>query len=132
MTNRKLLGIGISGTVIAAICCFTPVLVILVGFAGLSAVVGWLDYGLFPILFAFMALVAYALYLRFGRVGRSPVLVIAAAVVMLSAVLFWLEFKYALGVFIATGVGIALYALYLSVRARRGNRRVPETRETFS
>lgn len=38
--DRKLLGIGIVGTVIAALCCFTPVLVVLLGIVGLSAVLG--------------------------------------------------------------------------------------------
>ena len=64
MNDRKLLRTGSRGTAIAAICCFTPALVVLLGFAGLSAFVGWLDYGLFPILFASMGVVAYALYLR--------------------------------------------------------------------
>ena len=62
--DGKLLRTGSLGTAIAAICCFTPALVVLVGFAGLSAIVGWLDYGLFPMLFASMGLVPYALYLR--------------------------------------------------------------------
>ncbi|PKO56362.1 MAG: hypothetical protein CVU28_03190, partial [Betaproteobacteria bacterium HGW-Betaproteobacteria-21] len=39
---------GIAGSVIAAICCATPVLVILLGVLGLSAWVGWLDYVLIP------------------------------------------------------------------------------------
>jgi len=37
MSDNKLLGIGIVGTVIAALCCFTPVLVILLGAVGLAA-----------------------------------------------------------------------------------------------
>ena len=36
-TNKKLLTTGITGTVVAALCCFTPVLVILFGAIGLSA-----------------------------------------------------------------------------------------------
>ncbi len=116
--DRKLLRTGSIGTAIAAICCFTPALVVLVGFAGLSAIVGWLDYGLFPILFASMGLVAYALYLRFGRKGPSPTAVIVAAVVALSALLFWLEFRYALRISIAAAVAVAAYAYYLRACAR--------------
>ena len=37
MTNNKLLKIGSVGTVVAAVCCFTPVLVVLLAAVGLSA-----------------------------------------------------------------------------------------------
>lgn len=55
------------GTVIAALCCFTPVLVILFGVVGLSAAVGYLDYVLFPALFIFAGITVYAL--RRQRIG---------------------------------------------------------------
>lgn len=58
----RLLGIGIVGTIIAALCCFTPVLVILFGIVGLSTLVGYLDYVLFPALAFFIALTIYAVY----------------------------------------------------------------------
>lgn len=64
MNDRKLLKIGIVGTVIAALCCFTPVLVVLLGVVGLSAVVGWLDYVLLPVLLIFLGLTAFALWRR--------------------------------------------------------------------
>ena len=115
--DKKLLRAGSLGTAIAAICCFTPALVVLVGFAGLSAIVGWLDYGLFPILFASMGLVAHALHLRSGRKGPSPNVVIVAAVVALSGLLFWLEFKYALRISIAAALAVAAYAYYLRAAA---------------
>lgn len=61
MSNPKpLLKIGVSGSVVVALCCFTPVLVILLGVFGLSAWVGYLDYVLFPALGAFIALTLYA------------------------------------------------------------------------
>ncbi len=116
--DRNLLRTGSIGTAIAAVCCFTPALVILVGFAGLSAIVGWLDYGLFPMLFASMGLIAFALYLRAGNKGPSPKAVIVIAVAVLSALLFWLEFRYALRISIAAAVAVAAYAYYL--RAARG------------
>ena len=115
--DRKLLGTGAIGTAIAAVCCFTPALVVLIGFAGLSAIVGWLDYGLFPMLFASMGLVAYALYLRSGNKGPSPKAIIAVLVVVLSALLFWLEFKYALRISIAAALAVAAYAYYLLAAA---------------
>ncbi|WP_312226486.1 mercury resistance system transport protein MerF, partial [Stutzerimonas nitrititolerans] len=49
-------------SVVAAVCCFTPVLVVLFGAIGLSAWVGYLDYVLFPALGAFIALTLYALH----------------------------------------------------------------------
>lgn len=58
--SRKLLTTGIVGTVIAALCCFTPVLVILFGIVGLSALVGYLDFVLFPALIFFIGLTVYA------------------------------------------------------------------------
>ena len=64
MNNRKLLGVGIVGTVVAALCCFTPLLVVLLGVVGLSAALGWLDYVLFPALAFFIGLTIFAVYRR--------------------------------------------------------------------
>ena len=64
MDNRKLLGVGIIGTVIAALCCFTPVLVVLVGLVGLSAIVGYLDFVMLPALVFFVGLTVYAIRRR--------------------------------------------------------------------
>jgi len=60
--RSRLLGVGIVGTVIAALCCFTPVLVVLLGAVGLAALSGYLDYVLFPALAFFIGLTIYALY----------------------------------------------------------------------
>lgn len=62
MKDRDLLRTGLIGTAIAALCCFTPVLVILLGAAGLSALVGGLDFVLLPALAAFMGITIYALW----------------------------------------------------------------------
>lgn len=131
MTNeKKLLRTGSIGTVIAAICCFTPALVVLVGLAGLSAITGWLDYGLFPILFASMGLVAYALYLRSGQKGPSPTPAIVLAVVALSALLFWLEFRFALPISVAAAIAVAAYGYYLRARATRESEQPIDAKET--
>ncbi len=113
MTSQNLMKTGVVGSVIAAICCFTPLLVILSAGVGLSAIIGWLDYALFPILFASLGLIAHALYLQSGAVGRSPKPIIVAVVLNLSALLFWLEFRYALRISIAAAVAVALYGFYL-------------------
>ena len=64
MTDSKLLQVGIIGSVVAALCCFTPVLVVLLGALGLSALVGVLDYVLLPVLAIFIAITVYALWKR--------------------------------------------------------------------
>lgn len=71
MDDRKLLRRGIIGSVIAAICCFTQALVVLLGVLGLSAWLAWLDYVLLPALMLFLGMTAYALILRHKR-GKKP------------------------------------------------------------
>ncbi len=116
MNDRNMLRVGLGGGAIAAICCFTPVLVILLAGAGLSAIVGWLDYALFPLLFASLGLVAYALYIRAGRAGPSPKALVVVAVAGLSALIVWLEFRFALRLSIAAAAAVAAYAFYLHRR----------------
>ena len=65
--DRRLLGAGIIGSVIVALCCFTPVLVVLLGVVGLSAMLGWLDYVLLPALAFFVGLTIYAVWRRQRR-----------------------------------------------------------------
>lgn len=64
MTHQSMLRVGIIGTTIAAICCFTPALVVLLGAIGLSAMVGWLDFVLLPALAIFIAMTGFALWKR--------------------------------------------------------------------
>jgi mercuric ion transport protein len=66
-TDRKLIATGVVGTVIAALCCFTPALVVLLGAVGLSAWLGWLDYVLLPALAFFIGLTVYAVWRRQRR-----------------------------------------------------------------
>ncbi len=119
-TSDALLKTGLIGAVIAAICCFTPVLVVLLGAAGLAAAVGWLDYALFPLMFASLGVIAQALWIRAGRPGRSPRTAIIALAVILSAGLIWLEFRYALRVSVAAALAVALYAIWLKRGTRPG------------
>lgn len=60
----KLLKTGVIGTVIAALCCFTPLLIGLFSVVGLSAVAGYLDYVLMPALAMFVLITIYALIRR--------------------------------------------------------------------
>jgi len=68
MTNNTLFKTGIIGTVVAALCCFTPLLVGLLAGVGLSAAVGWLDFVLMPALVFFIGLTFYAVLQRQNRV----------------------------------------------------------------
>lgn len=68
MKDRTLIGTGATGTAIAAVCCFTPLLVVTLPVFGLAAWLGWIDYVLFPALAFFAALTAYGIY----RQRRAP------------------------------------------------------------
>jgi mercuric ion transport protein len=52
---------GIIGSIVLALCCFTPILVVLLAAVGLSAAAGYLDYVLLPALGFFIILTVYAL-----------------------------------------------------------------------
>ncbi len=58
---KTLLRVSVIGTVLVALCCFTPVLIILLGVVGLSALTGYLDYVLLPALAIFIGLTIYAI-----------------------------------------------------------------------
>jgi mercuric ion transport protein len=62
--NDRLLRYGLIGTLVGALCCFTPILVILLGTVGLSAMLGWLDIVLLPALAVFIGITLYALWRR--------------------------------------------------------------------
>jgi len=62
--NSKLIGIGAAGAVLSMLCCATPVLAVLLGALGLTAVVAKLDYVLIPVFVASIALVIFALVRR--------------------------------------------------------------------
>jgi mercuric ion transport protein len=64
MKDATILKTGIVGSIIAAICCATPVLVLALGMLGLSAWVGGLDYVLLPALAVFLGVTAYGLWRR--------------------------------------------------------------------
>jgi mercuric ion transport protein len=61
MSNNTLLTTGIVGSVIAALCCATPVPALLFGALGLGAWIGGIDYVVLASLALFLALIIYAL-----------------------------------------------------------------------
>lgn len=60
--SKTLLRVGLVGTVLAALCCFTPILVVLLAAAGVSALTGYLDYVLLPALALFVALTIFTVW----------------------------------------------------------------------
>jgi mercuric ion transport protein len=63
MKNPKtLLRSSVIGTLLVALCCFTPILVILLGSVGLAALTGYLDLVLLPALAVFIGLTVYAIW----------------------------------------------------------------------
>jgi mercuric ion transport protein len=62
--SNGLLKIGIIGAAISALCCFTPILVLLLGTIGFSALIGKFDYVLLPAMAIFAGLIIYALVHR--------------------------------------------------------------------
>jgi len=55
-TSKKGMFATLAGTVLVALCCFTPILVILLGAVGLSAFTPYLDFVLLPALCIMIAL----------------------------------------------------------------------------
>jgi mercuric ion transport protein len=66
VTRATLIGVGAAGSLVAATCCATPALAVLLGALGLSAWLAWSDYLLLPALLAFLAVAAYGLMRRQG------------------------------------------------------------------
>jgi len=67
---RRLVITGLIGAGIAALCCFTPILVGLLAVLGLGALTGYLDYVLLPALAFFLCLLVYGLIKQ--RSGEAP------------------------------------------------------------
>ncbi len=60
-SRKRWVWIGSIGAGVAALCCFTPILVLLLGAAGLAALTGYLDYVLLPALLVFLGILVYGL-----------------------------------------------------------------------
>jgi len=54
--SRKMFKAGVLGGIVTAICCFTPILVIIFSALGLAAAIKYLDFVLFPMLAIFIVL----------------------------------------------------------------------------
>ena len=56
MNDKRIMITGFIGAAIAALCCFTPILVILLGAVGFSSFTSYLDFVLLPALCIMIAL----------------------------------------------------------------------------
>lgn len=71
MKSRTIFMTGLIGTIVAAVCCFTPLLVIVLTTLGLGVWIGMLDYVLLPTLGVFLVILLYGLYLPAKRRGTG-------------------------------------------------------------
>ena len=69
MNDRSLIATGGIAAVLAAICCATPILAIILGGIGLTAWIAKADYVVMPGLLLGLALVGFGLYRR--QLGAS-------------------------------------------------------------
>ncbi len=70
--SKKTFYAAVAGTVLVALCCFTPILVITLAAVGLSVFTPYLDYVLFPALVLLIVLVIVS-YLRWKKYSRSGI-----------------------------------------------------------
>ena len=71
MDDRALMRTGVVGAVVAAICCATPLLAVVLGAVGLSAWATKADYIAIPAFVLFLGLVAWALLRRLKQKENS-------------------------------------------------------------
>jgi mercuric ion transport protein len=64
MKKNTLCKTGVIGFFLSAVCCFTPLLVIILSSLGAATLVGYLDYVLLPSLVVFLAITTYAFFLK--------------------------------------------------------------------
>ncbi|MBT3778076.1 MAG: mercury resistance system transport protein MerF [Flavobacteriaceae bacterium] len=68
--NKKILKIGIVGTLLTSLCCFTPFLIIILTFLGIASWLAWLDFILLPLLAFHVILIFYAI-INFRKSHKS-------------------------------------------------------------
>jgi len=62
--GKRCIQIGGAGALLAAICCFTPLLVVILGALGLGMMTKYLDLILLPTLFICLGVLVYGFQLR--------------------------------------------------------------------
>jgi mercuric ion transport protein len=67
MNDRVLIRTGIAGAAVAAVCCVTPILAVLLPLVGLGAWLASADLFAFSLLAASLGLIGWGLYHRHGK-----------------------------------------------------------------
>lgn len=70
MSDRSLITTGAIGAILAAICCATPLLAVILGTVGLTAWLAHADYIVISVLILGVALASFGLYRR--NAGAAP------------------------------------------------------------
>lgn len=71
MNDRALIFTGTVGAIVAAICCATPILAVVLPVVGLGAWLAGADMIVFPLLFAFLGVLALGLYRHRTTIRRE-------------------------------------------------------------
>ena len=64
MPGSQIFRVGIIGTIVTAVCCFTPVLPFILGAIGISRFVSYLDMVLMPLLAIFAGIAIFGFLKR--------------------------------------------------------------------
>lgn len=64
MPSSQIFRVGIIGTIVTAVCCFTPVLPFILSAIGISRFVGYLDMVLMPLLAIFAGIAIFGFLKR--------------------------------------------------------------------
>lgn len=72
MWRDKTLRLGVIGVLVAALCCFTPLLIVLFAALGVSWAIGYADYVLLPMLAMFAGITIYALWKHSRKSAAGP------------------------------------------------------------
>ncbi|MFZ3591538.1 mercury resistance system transport protein MerF [Bacillus sp. DJP31] len=70
MKHKRNFITGLIGSFVVLLCCATPILVILLGTIGLGAIIGYLDYVLFPVLAVFLGITFYS-YSKYQQSNKN-------------------------------------------------------------
>lgn len=71
MDGNKCFKTGLWGSIVAAVCCFTPLLVVGLGLIGLTAFTPYLDIVLLPLLCIFLIVALYGWWMKKGQSQSS-------------------------------------------------------------
>ena len=69
--SKKGIYAALAGTVLVALCCFTPILVILLGAVSLASLTPYLDFVLLPAL-VLMIIITVSSYIRWRKAHSKP------------------------------------------------------------